>query len=79
MIADEIQELDKSGKLKLFLKAGVIPVRVKCQYDIFQFYKKELDKNVRCNDCIMQSISNTSEIFKVSERTVYTAIKAMKQ
>ncbi|MES2397942.1 MAG: hypothetical protein V4549_18160 [Bacteroidota bacterium] len=77
MIADEIQEMDKSGKLKRFLKAGVIPVKVKFHYDIFRNYQAELEANKECKDCIMISVSNTATIFSVHDNTVRNAIKSM--
>ena len=77
MIADEIEYMDKNGKLKLFLKAGVIPVRVKCQYDIYRHYERELRLNKDRKDKIMQSVCNTSSAFKISDPTVFRAIKIM--
>lgn len=79
MIVSKIIQLEKSGDLKLLVSAGVIPVKVKYYYDIYRHYEKELDKNRLCNNCIMQSISNTSVEFKANERTVYRAIKMMQQ
>lgn len=77
MIADELQELDKNGKLKMFLKAGIISVKVKCHYDIFRFYQNEMEANKKCNSCKMTSISNTAEMFRVCEKTVFNAISSM--
>jgi len=79
MIFDEINELEKKGVLKLFLKTGIISVRVKCQYDIYAYYKNEIVNNKALKCCISQSITNTADAFKISERHVYNAIKTMKQ
>ena len=77
MIANEIKQLKESGKLKMFVSAGVIPVKVNYYFDIYNHYLNELDRNRRCNNCIMQSIYNTSEEFKTSESSVCRAIKLM--
>ena len=77
MIADDIQEMDKNGKLKTFLKAGVIPVKVKVYYDIFRHYQTELKANEKCKNCVTQSVSNTAVTFQVCDQTVYNAIKSM--
>lgn len=77
MIADEIEILDKTGKLKMFLRAGVIPVKVKCQFDIYNYYKNELEKNKKLNSVKMRSADNTANAFKISTPTVWRAIKLM--
>lgn len=77
MIVDEIFEMDKTGKLKLFLRTGVISLKVKCYYDIYRRYEVELKANKHLKDCIMQSVSNTANAFNVSDDTVFRAKKLM--
>lgn len=77
MIADEIKELDKSGKLKVLLRAGIIPVKVKCQFDIYNYFQVELFNNRNLKDSKMQSAENTATAFKVGTRTVWRAVKLM--
>jgi len=77
MIADELSELDKKGKLKLLLRAGVIPVKVKCQFDIYNYFQVELFNNRNLKHYKTQSAFNTAEVFKVDIRTVWRAVKIM--
>jgi len=79
MIADEVKILKESGKLKQFISAGIVPLKVNYYYDIYSNYLKELDNNRRCNNCIMQSIGNTAEQFKISESSVCRAIRIMQK
>lgn len=77
MIVNEIKYLDDSGKLKMFLKAGVISIKIKVFYDIYNHYKKEFESNKGRSDRKMMSIENTSNALNVCDRTVYRAIKLM--
>lgn len=63
------------NKLKVLVSSGIIPVKVSTQLDIYCFYLQELDKNRKEKNCVIQSISNTAEEFKITDRSVYRAIK----
>ena len=56
----------------ILLKKGLIPISVLSKKVYYEFYNKE-----RLSNSKMQSITNTSEEFKVSERTIYSAIRFM--
>jgi ATP sulfurylase len=66
-----------SGKsrLKELVSTGIVPIKVLTYFEIYQFYLEELEKNRREKNCVMQSVSNTAEEFRILERTVFRAIK----
>lgn len=77
MIADELNELKKSGKLKKFVACGIIPVEVNMYFEIYNYYLSDMKK---CKPCkVTQSVTNTADAFKVSEFTVYKSLRIMKQ
>lgn len=77
MIYDEIKELEKTGKLKEYLRLGIVSLKLKSYYDIYISYLEELEKNKGEKDGKMQSLSNIATDFKVCDRVVYNAINLM--
>ncbi|CAB4152351.1 hypothetical protein UFOVP606_6 [uncultured Caudovirales phage] len=75
MIINELKELADSGKLKLYVSKGIIPVKIMTQYNIYLYYLIELEINRREKNCVMQSVSNTADKFKCVDMTVFRAIK----
>jgi hypothetical protein len=75
MIVDELKKLQEENRLKLLVSKGIIPVKVLTQYEIYLYYLQELERNRRAKNCIMQSVSNTADKFKVIDRTIFRAIK----
>ena len=67
-IKNNYQVVDK------LLKAGKLPLSVKQEYEIYQFY--QTTNNIKSK---MQRYSNTASAMKVSEVTVMRAVKEMKK
>lgn len=86
MIASEIGVLIENGVFKKLLSAGVISSKIKIQFEIYNRYldlrlknandKKEilLPVNLKIDWSALQSVGIE---YKVSDMTVYRAIKAM--
>ena len=71
MILDEINELEKSGKLKRLIKGGIIPLKVLVYRDIYFEYRK----NLEVYNSRMDALVITCDEMKVKENTVYRAKK----
>lgn len=77
MMYEEIKWLEGKGKLKKYLRIGLVSLKHKSYYDIYVSYLVELEKNKKEKDGRMQSISNITTDYRVCERTVYKAINLM--
>ncbi len=75
MILDEINELEKSGKLKRLIKGGVIPLKVLVYRDIYFEYRK----NLEIYNSSMDALVITCDEMKVKENTVYRAKNMMER
>lgn len=75
MILDEINELEKSGKLKRLIKGGVIPLKVLVYRDIYFEYRK----NLEVYNSRMDALVITCDEMKVKENTVYRAKNMMER
>ncbi len=69
-----IKRIEDNLDFTTFLKKGLMPLSILSKKCYYEFYKKELLINGK-----MQSLTNTSEEYNVSERTVSRAIKFMEQ
>ena len=75
MILDELNELEKSGKLKRLIKGGIIPLKVLVYRDIYFEYRK----NLSVYNSRMDSLVITCDEMKVKENTVYRAKNMMER
>ena len=75
MILDEINELEKSGKLKRLIKGGIIPLKVLVYRDIYFEYRK----NLSVYNSRMDALVITCDVMKVKEHTVYRAKNMMER
>ena len=69
-----INELHENGKLHKLLRAGLISSTIFTYRNIFNHYKKELDKGIEST----QAAHNTSNELKYSIRYVWKAIEKLK-
>lgn len=67
-----LKEIENTENFATLLKRGVIPISILNKKCYYEKYKEELKINSK-----VQSISNVSEDFNVSEMTVRRAIKFM--
>ena len=70
---DVIKRIEDNLDFTIFLKKGLIPISILTKKVVYEFYMSERKTNSK-----MQSISNTSEEYKISEKTVYNAINFMR-
>ena len=69
-----IKDLENDPRFFTLIKKGIISLSllsIKCYYER---YLSELQTNI-----VTQAVANAAEEFKVSERTVYRAIKYMEE
>lgn len=69
-----IKRIENNMDFTILLKKGIIPLSVlskKCYYERYLQERLQTSK--------MQSITNTSEEFRISQKTVYNAIKFMRE
>lgn len=76
MIVDELEKLIESGTFKKLVNAGIVSVKVKMQYDIYKRYC-EISKVKTAN--VREIVWDVSDEFKVSESTVFLALKIMRK
>lgn len=67
-----IKTVENDSLFLNLLRKGLIPLSVLDRKCYYERYKLERETNNK-----MQSITNTAEEYKVSERTIYNAIKFM--
>ena len=75
MILDELNELEKSGKLKILVRGEVIPRKILVYRDIYFEYRK----NLSVYNSRMDALVITCDVMKVKEHTVYRAKNMMER
>lgn len=70
-----INKLADDGSLKTLMRAGIVSPKIYMQRNVFLEY----DKNVKTGMKPKESVEKCADDFKVSERTIFRAIKIMKQ
>lgn len=73
MTIDTLDKLYDSGDLNDLLKSGLISVNVLIWYKIYKSYIFQLDNGVKKT----QAITDVSDVFGVSESTVYRIIERL--
>lgn len=73
MTIDTLDKLYDSGDLNDLLKSGLISVNVLIWYKIYKSFTFQLDNGVKKT----QAITDVSDVFGVSESTVYRIIERL--
>lgn len=73
MTIDTLDKLYDSGDLNDLLKSGLISVNVLIWYKIYKSFTFQIDNGVKKS----QAITDVSDVFGVSESTVYRIIERL--
>lgn len=75
MLFPILQELEQKGHLKVLVNKGVVSTTSLFHYEIYLEYDKRKQTTKRNKTAIVFELT---ELFKVSEKTVYTALRKFK-